>query len=185
MKIRVSLYLSYNETEINCKGFICPLSYANKVGDISYFGAHACNHSVCGTYICTLKNMYHKGSNLLTLLLIHFYQASFYTYSWSLLSRYWTHAGLLSNFPLWSSQFPLFSLRQKPPMSRQTWYSISKWGNPKEYFYEFFITILSNYIKRDEITSFSFLIKSWMMNSEPKLFESPNINIDFIRVCKL
>lgn len=49
MKIRVSLYLSYNETEINCKGFICPLSYANKVGDISYFGAHACNHSVCGT----------------------------------------------------------------------------------------------------------------------------------------
>lgn len=36
MKIRVSLYLSYNETEINCKGFICPLSYANKVGDISY-----------------------------------------------------------------------------------------------------------------------------------------------------
>lgn len=138
-------------------------------------------------YICTLKNMYHKGSNLLTLLLIPyiFYQASFYTYSWSLLSRYWTHAGLLRNFPLWSSQFPLFSLRQKPPMSRQTWYSITKWGNPIEYFSEFFITILSNYIKRDEITSFSFLIKSWMMNSEPKLFESPNINIDFIRVCKL
>lgn len=50
MKIRVSLYLLYNETEINCKGFICPLSYANKVGDISYFGAlYACNHFVCGT----------------------------------------------------------------------------------------------------------------------------------------
>lgn len=77
MKIRVSLYLSYNETEINCKGFICPLSYANKVGDISYFGAHACNHSVCGTYICTLKNMYHRGSNLLTLLLIHLLSSLF------------------------------------------------------------------------------------------------------------
>lgn len=132
-----------------------------------------------------IKKYVSQGFKFVDPSLIHFYQASFYTYSWSLLSRYWTHAGLLRNFPLWSSQFPLFSLWQKTPMSRQTWYSISKWGNPKEYFYEFFITILSNYIKRDEITSFSFLIKSWMMNSEPKLSESPNINIDFIRVCKL
>lgn len=123
-----------------------------------------------------IKKYVSQSSNLA---LYIFYHAS------SLLSRYWTHAGLLSNFPLWSSQFPLFSFPQKTPMSRQTWYSISKWRNPKEYFSEFFITILSNYIKRDEITSFSFLIESWMVNSEPKLFESPNINIDFIHVCKL
>lgn len=128
-------------------------------------------------YICTLKNMHHKVQ-ICWPVFTSFIKLLF-TYR-SLLSRYWTHAGLLSNLPLWSSQFPLFSRRQKTPMSRQTWYSISKWRNPKQYFSEFFITILSNYIKRDEITSFSFLIESWMVNSEPKLFESPNINIDFI-----
>lgn len=136
----------------------------------------------CVWYICTSKNMY-RGVQICWPFFTSFIMLLF-TYR-SLLSRYWTHAGLLSNFPLWSSQFPLFSLPQKTPMSRQTWYSISKWRNPKEYFSEFFITILSNYIKRDEITSFSFLIESWMVNSEPKLFESPNINIDFIHVCKL
>lgn len=36
MKIRVFFYFLYNEIEINCKGFICLLSYVNKVGDILY-----------------------------------------------------------------------------------------------------------------------------------------------------
>lgn len=139
----------------------------------------------CVWYICTLKNMYHKGSNLLTLLLIHLLSSLFLYLQLKFTFKILNTCRAFEQFPLWSSQFPLFSLWQKTPMSRQTWYSISKWENPTEYFYEFFITILSNYIKRDEITSFSFLIKSWMMNSEPKLFESPNINIDFIRVCKL
>lgn len=125
-----------------------------------------------------IKKYVSRSSNLLTLLYI-FYHASFYLqkFTFKILN---TCRAIEQLIPLWSSQFPLFSLPQKTPMSRQTWYSISKWRNPKEYFSEFFITILSNYIKRDEITSFSFLIESWMVNSEPKLFESPNINIDFI-----
>lgn len=139
----------------------------------------------CVWYICTLKNMYHKGSNLLTLLLIHLLSSLFLYLQLKFTFKILNTCRAFEQFSTLIFTISIISLRQKPPMSRQTWYSITKWGNPKEYFYEFFITILSNYIKRDEITSFSFLIKSWMMNSEPKLFESPNINIDFIRVCKL
>lgn len=136
-------------------------------------------------YICTLKNMYHWGSNLLTLLLIHLLSSLFLYLQLKFTFKILNTCRAFEQFsPLIFTISIIFTLT-KNPMSRQTWYSISKWGNPKEYFSEFFITILSNYIKRDEITSFSFPIKSWMMNSEPKLFESPNINIDFIRVCKL
>lgn len=76
MKIRVPLYLSYNETEINCKGFICPLSYANKSGGHIIFWS-PCMQPFRVWYICTLKNMYHRGSNLLTLLLIHLLSSLF------------------------------------------------------------------------------------------------------------
>lgn len=136
-------------------------------------------------YICTLKNMYHWGSNLLTLLLIHLLSSLFLYLQLKFTFKILNTCRAFEQFSTLIFTISIIFTSTKTPMSRQTWYSISKWGNPKEYFYEFFITILSNYIKRDEITSFSFLIKSWMMNSEPKLFESPNINIDFIRVCKL
>lgn len=139
----------------------------------------------CVWYICTLKNMYHWGSNLLTLLLIHLLSSLFLYLQLKFTFKILNTCRAFEQFSTLIFTISIIFTSTKTPMSRQTWYSISKWGNPKEYFYEFFITILSNYIKRDEITSFSFLIKSWMMNSEPKLFESPNINIDFIRVCKL
>lgn len=51
MKIRVFFYFLYNEIEINCKGFICLLSYVNKVGDILYFGVYVCNYFVCGIFV--------------------------------------------------------------------------------------------------------------------------------------
>lgn len=114
-------------------------------------------------YICTLKNMYHWGSNLLTLLLIHLLSSLFLYLQLKFTFKILNTCRAFEKFStliFTISIILIHALQQKTPMSRQTRYSITKWGNPKEYFSEFFITILSNYIKRDEITSFSFLIKS-------------------------
>lgn len=74
-------------------------------------------------YICTLKNMYHKGSNLLTLLLIHLLSSLFLYLQLKFTFKILNTCRAFEQFSTLIFTISIISLRQKPPMSRQTWYS--------------------------------------------------------------